>query len=502
MREEEPQTKTVNTVGAVALLFLAVVIGGVLFFSRSDVEITPRIQSGELVEVIEAEVHFSAPRIVAQGTVVPARRVTIRPEVSGRIVERHPGLVDGGVVQRGETVLRIDPRDYQLAVDEARNGVEAAQAELAMEEGRQVVAQQEWERFGSGDEEPPPLALREPQLQQARLDIDRAQHQLTRALLDLERTRLRAPFAGLVTEASVEVGELATPSLAAATLVGLDEFWVQVSVPVDTLNSLAIPGRDGDRGSRAFVRHHGAAGVVEHQGEIIRLLGDLDPAGRMARVLVRVVDPFSLAADEGEPDMPALRKQPLMLGSYVSVEFEGAHPRNVVELPREALHDGQWVYVATESDRLELREVQTVWRTRDTIAVAEGIEEGERIVVSGLAAPVEGMALRVEQAPEGYFSPSRGEVVSADREDQAVESPLEPRIPEVPEEVGEEDEFGEEPEGEEVTEEEPVEHGEPEERSVEETEDEGEREEEDREDDETESEGAAAEDEESPPEGE
>ncbi len=394
------QLKLINTIGAISVVFVGVLIGLGLYLTQSEADRTEAIASAELVTVMHAERRLTSPRIEAQGTVVPARRVTVRPEVSGRVARRHPGLVAGGVVQQGETLLEIESRDYELAVQEAETEVELARADLEMEKGRQVVAEQEWEQFGSEDEEPPPLALRKPQQKQAELEIDRAEHKLAQARHDLERTRLRAPFTGLVQEAAIEPGELITPSTEAATLVALDEFWVQASVPLSALDRLAIPGRDGDEGSRTFVYQQSGDNTVMHEGRILRLLGDLDPAGRTARVLVGVEDPFSLSGEEGEqaePDTPALRQAPLLLDSFVPVELEGAQAQDVIELPRLAVHGEDRVYVANSDDVLEIREVEIAWRDSENVAISDNLSHGERVVISRLSAPVEGMPLRVEE---------------------------------------------------------------------------------------------------------
>ncbi len=389
-----------NTIGALGIVLIGVLIGFGLLLNRAQTESTQHERSAQLVTVMDVERRLASPRIEAQGTVVPARQVTLESEVSGRVLRRHPGLVNGGVVQQNEILLEIDPRDYQISVEQAENQVKLAEAELAIEEGHQVVAEQEWEHFGNHDEEPPPLALRKPQQEQAQLEIDRAKHELERARLNLERTRVRAPFAALVQEASIEPGELISPRSPAAKLVALDEFWVQVSVPFETLGRLAIPGRDGDQGSRALVRHESGQDSVEHEGEIIRLLGDLDPSGSMARILVGIEDPFSLSGEEGEqaePDTPALRQAPLLLNSFVSVELEGRRSRDVIKIPRIALHGGNRVHVANSDDVLEIREVDIAWRNSETVAVERNLNHGERLILSGLSSPVEGMPLRVER---------------------------------------------------------------------------------------------------------
>lgn len=304
----DARVTSLNTIIALGILLAGLGIAALLWATASGADETPPSQSAPLVNVIEAQKESLSPLIDTHGTVIPARQITIEPQVEGRIDARHPGLVSGGVVQADEVLLEIDSQDYELALQQAETDVALAKAELELEEGRQVVAQEEWQRFGSSDEEPPPLALREPQQLMATLEIERAQQALYQAELEMDRTQLRAPFTALVREADVEPGEIVTPSSQVATLAALDSFWVMVSLPVEEVARLAIPGRDGDVGSRAFVHYDSGTETIEHQGRIIRLLGDLDPAARTARVIVEIENPFALssgeAPDDADPDRP------------------------------------------------------------------------------------------------------------------------------------------------------------------------------------------------------
>jgi len=376
-----------------------VLIGVILWLTSTEAERTESTDSATLVNAIEVEYELASPRVEAQGTVVPARQVTVEPEVSGRISERHPGFVTGGVVQEGDLLFEIDARDYERAVEQAQTDVELARADFEIEEGRQVVAQEEWQRFGEPDEDAPPLALREPHKLQAELEIERAEQELEQARLELERTGLHAPFTALVKDADIEPGELVSPQSSTATLVALDEFWVQVSVPIDSLGQIAIPGRDGDRGSAALIRQESADEPIVHQGKIIRLLGDLAPAGRMAQLLVSVDDPFSLSGQElerPEPGTPVLREAPLLLNSFVAVELQGADESPVIQLPRRAVRNGDQTFVATSDDTLEIRDLDIAWSDSRSIAVEGGLDDGARVIVSDVPAPVEGMSLRTE----------------------------------------------------------------------------------------------------------
>ena len=107
--------------------------------------------------------------VPVMGTVVPATEVDLKAQVGGRVLWTHPQFVDGGVVGKGQAIVRIDPVDYELALIARKATLETALANLKAEQGKQAVAQREWEILGLGEEASEmdlELALRKPQLAQ------------------------------------------------------------------------------------------------------------------------------------------------------------------------------------------------------------------------------------------------------------------------------------------------------------------------------------------------
>ncbi len=346
-----------------------------------------------LVQVMQTGPERRRVTVSAMGTVVPAKSVVVFPEVTGRIVEQHPQLVPGGIFQAGDILARIEVRDYELAVDQAEASVEQAEFELAVERGRQRVAEREWallDQSVAGEETSRDLALRKPHQRFAEANLAAAESRLEMAKLNLSRTVISVPFNSLVREEFVDTGQLVTPQSKLATLVGTDEFWVQVTMPVDRLNFISVPRRFGEDGAVARVIHAPGPGVsTERTGRVLGLKGDLDPAGRMAEVLVGVEDPLGLR--DGD-------RLPLLLGAYVRVEIEGKYLNRVTVLPRSALREGDRVWVMDAADRLEIRPVEIAWRSKDAVWVSDGSSPDDRIITSDLPVPVEGMRLRVEDA--------------------------------------------------------------------------------------------------------
>lgn len=381
----------------VAIVVAAVIAGRALMAGRSAPErAAERAPQATAVETLRVTLEDRRSVLVAYGTVQPRRSITLRPEVGGRIVEIHPDLIAGGRLEAGDTLLRIDPRQYEYRVQEQEAALVKAEFDLTVEEGRGAVARREWELLEDTVEHTElgaRLARREPHLEERQAAVEAARSRLEMARLDLERTRLEVPFNAMVLEESVELGQLVNAQTSVATLIGTDAFHVRVSVPVDRLGLLSLPGPDGRGGSFARVSHETTAGPGSEPpltGRVVRLLGDVDPAGRMARVLVEVADPLrgeAAAADGAEP------VSPLLVGEFVRVELEGPIREQVAMLPRRALREGDVVWVMNPEDALEVRRVSVAWGTDADVCISAGLAAGDRVVVSPLSAPVPGMPL-------------------------------------------------------------------------------------------------------------
>jgi len=381
---------------------------------------------GALVRVIEVEKQARRIEIVATGTVGTAREITVTPQVSGRIVEMAPGLVAGGFFRQGEPLFVIEAADYQLARERARAAIDKAESDIALLESRARVARLEWDRLHpKGEEEPNPLVVFEPQLKEAHANLAAARASLQQAELDLARTRISAPFNSLVRAEQVELGQYVRAGNSVAVLTGSDAAEIVVPVELDDLRWLTIPGPEaGDRygtGKGSTVTIRVEMGGREHtwQGYIARMLGEVDTRGRMARLVVRVEDPFGLghAADD---DRPALA-----LGMFVQVLLHGTILDDIVALPREVLRDDGGVWVVDREAKLRYRPVEIVRLEREQVLIDSGLESGDSVILSALPGGAEGMTLRAaspepakvlaERPAERPVKDTGGEAVDGDR---------------------------------------------------------------------------------------
>ncbi len=325
--------------------------------------------------------------VSAMGTVTPSKRIDLKSRLSGEVIHAAKGFTPGGLFKKGDLILGIDPADFRLSVRRHRSLVKRAKADLELEAGRRDVAREGLKllaRTSGRIVADTSLALRKPQLAQARADLETAKTALDQALLDLKRTEISAPFNAMVLEQMVEPGSQIAPREVLATLVGTDAYRIEAAIPMDRLRWIRIPPLNAPGGSRAAVKTRDG---TERTGEVIRLLGDMNEESRMARVLIRVADPLGLA-----PKAP--ETQPLIIGSYVSLSIEGELLEGVVPVPRTALRDGNRIWLLEEG-KLAVKNIAPVWRDRAFVYVKNGIAPGDLIIVSAIAAPVRGMPLRL-----------------------------------------------------------------------------------------------------------
>ncbi|MGB5219438.1 MAG: efflux RND transporter periplasmic adaptor subunit [Polyangiales bacterium] len=346
---------------------------------------------GTLVEVIRIGASRHEVDLLAKGTVVPAMEIILQAEVGGRVTWQSHELVPGGRFKKGEPILKIDNRDYRLAVESVRAQVRSARLEYTLEKRRAEVAKREWNSFGKIDatDEQRSLAQREPQLESALLAVKAAESALKKAELDLQRATLRAPFNAMVVSENVDLGQLVSPQTTVARLVGTDEYHVQVSVPISSLRTIHARTEETS-GSPVTIIQRVGQGTIERDGEVIRQLPDLDPGGAMARILVRIKNPLG---EKGG--------LPLLLGSFVDVAVRAQPIDDAIRVPRVALRNGRSVYVMNDEDLLEIRDVEIAWSEPEAVLVTSGLEPDERVVISRIATAIPNMLLRTaEPAPQ------------------------------------------------------------------------------------------------------
>jgi len=372
------------------IVILAIFVAKYLMNTRPKAKRRTLPKQAKLVTVEPAQIISYTTKINATGTVNAAKKITIKPLVTGEIIYVSPDLIPGGVVQKGDKLIQIDSRDYEAIVNQHENEIAAAEMNLKLEKGNQEVAKQEYEMLDEEiNEQDADLVLRKPQLKSAKAALESAKAKLNKAILDVQRCTIETPFNSKILDKLVDIGSVVNPSSSLLTIVGSDEYWIEILVPVNQLKWIQIPKNNGQEGSSVKIFNTYAWGEnFYRKGTVIRLLGELEEKGRMAQLLVSVDDPLCLKNSKD-------KRLELLLDSYVQVEIEGQELDSVIPLKSEYIHNGNEIWIMNSDKKLEIRNANIVFRDKTNVYIQKGIEKGDQIITSDIAAPVVGMLLRL-----------------------------------------------------------------------------------------------------------
>ncbi|MEM6782315.1 MAG: biotin/lipoyl-binding protein [Bacteroidota bacterium] len=431
------------------ILVLGVLIAAVLVSRRAEPPKQPPPPQTPLVQTTEIALGGGTLAVGGSGTVRPRAEVALAPQIAGRVVYVAPALVSGGRVRQGETLVRIDPADYENRVQQAQADVEQQRVTVRQAEEESRVARAEYDRFQArqqrraadpyagidgddyaarivaseattGPADPPPggeasssaeappdsarlaLVFREPQRQAAEAALGRAEAALADARLALGRTSLTAPFAAVVRSETVDRGSYVAPGQALAQLYASDVF--EVVVPLSQDDAALLPGlfqlRAGVADRRIPARVVATYGEVRYawDGYVDRAESALDETTRTINAVVRVPAPFR-GGERLDGATAGSSAPPLLVGSFVDVQFQGAEVEAYAVVPRRSLRRGNEVWVIEQDSLLRIVPVRVLQQTdSDVFVVADRLVPGQPIVTSDLQAVTDGMAVRLASA--------------------------------------------------------------------------------------------------------
>ena len=336
-----------------------------------------------VVETMNAIPQSYKVQINSQGTVVPRTEITLTSEIPGKIDFVSRKIQSGSSFDKGDTLLVLDQRDFELALIAAQSSMYQAQVVYERELAESEVAKKEWGNINGGKASN--LALRKPQLDQAKAALAAAEANYQRALLNVERTYILAPFKGRVRNEYVDVGMVVSPGIPLAQIYAVDMVEVTLPIAESDIKFLSIPldGRmvpfskqPGMTLSSSF------AGFTQRwNGKILRSAAEIDSRTRMLSVIGQVsVKPSKQST------------VPIKVGMFVNATIEGRSFNDIFVIPREKVRDGE-VWVLNNEGILSKREVSVLRYEKDKALISNGFEAGDKVLLTRLDVLVEGMKL-------------------------------------------------------------------------------------------------------------
>lgn len=352
-------------------------------------------------------------RINSQGTVQPRTESTLISELAGRIVELAPNFQNGGFFEQGDVLVHLDPRDYEIAVTVAASELAGVEAALAEEQARAKVAERDWRQL-KRDAGANQLVLRKPQVAAARAAVLAAEAQLARAQLNLERTRITAPYAGRLLEQSVGLGQYVGAGTVLGRIYAVD--YVEIRLPLSNrqLAFIDLPEQyrgDPDHIPGPAVTLRARIGATDYhwQGQLIRAEGAIDTQSRQLFVVAQVDDPYGRGPQQ---------RPPLRIGQFVQAEISGRTLTDVIVIARTALREGDQVLLVNNDNLLTRRTVDVIWRDSANVVIGSGLNSGDALVLTPLSTAAEGTPVRVR-----YREQAAPEAERSTRSDSPLNSP-------------------------------------------------------------------------------
>lgn len=351
------------------LLIVALTVAGVFGLSKFKKKSPPKapIVRVEQVETLRIDPQTHTILLHSQGTIQAKTQGILSTEVSGKIVSLSPAFQKGGIFKKGDLLLTLDTTAYEAAVAQAKVQIAQAELKLQEEQARSEQALKEWEAAQSlTREKPSDLVLRIPQLALAKTSLEAANSHLKLALQNLDRTKLLAPYNGIIEEKLVEIGQVVAPGTPVAKAYSQES--LEVHLPLSALEFDFIQTAEP---TEVTLLAETGTGLKSWKAQVDRNTGIVDPRTRFHHVIATI--------------QPQQKEQmPLYPGQFVTAEISGITVNEIYRIPRQALLNDNTVYEVTPEDRLRRRQVHILYREKEYLLVDKGLEPGISLCLTRL----------------------------------------------------------------------------------------------------------------------
>lgn len=363
------------------VIVLILTVLGVAYMKNKQAEPRQRPQTPAAavpVQVVTAKVGEFTVMLPSQGVAKARTESTISAQIGGNVTAVSEKYREGAYFEQGEWILSIDDRDYKAATALAEANVDRARVAITQQQADAQLAQKNWARLNP-DKPATDLVLRKPQLAAARSELKSAQAGLDSANLNLERTRITAPFSGKLTSKLADLGQFLTPGRSVAGIVATDNLEIQLPISSkwrQLLNSST------DEPPVVEVRIDADDPAQVWLGKIVNQSATIDEQSRQIMLFAEV------------PASSASAGSDLLIGDYVSAKIKGKTLKNVVQLPRQSLVDGNAIWIVKDG-LIFKQDVEVEWLDDEHVVIAAGdFPNGSQVNTTALGYMISGSRVR------------------------------------------------------------------------------------------------------------
>lgn len=368
-------------IGAVALVITTM--------SSLKAEPEPKIEKApepSMVDVLTVEPRPMRISVASQGNVSSTRHIKLVSEVAGRVIAVADDYANGGFFPENMPLVTIDDRDYQVALIQAEAEIARAKELYAVEKGRARQAQREWRDLGN--KEANALFLRKPQLEAAKSTVSAAEAARDQARLNVNRTKISAPFSGRIQNKLVDVGQYVTPGTIIAEVYSTEAVLIRLPLTDAQVAKVALPLTATNETTQfpdVVISTVYGGKPYSWQGRIVRTEASLDLKSRVTYAVAEIQQPYSPSQEQFRP--------PLAVGMYVSAEILGVEMENLVKVPRKVIHKENQITLVDEQDEIRFKTIEIV-QNSGSEAIVTGLSRGDRVLLTRVPYMVSGLKVK------------------------------------------------------------------------------------------------------------
>ena len=400
----------VKIIAPLLVLFICVLAARAVIANRPEPGTRPQFKTVTSIDATRVDRSSYSVTLRTQGEVGAATAGSLAAEVAGSVTEVSPNFVVGGSFRKGELLVQVDPRDYEIALTLAEANFAQSRALLAEEQARSEQAAEDWRKLGRKGK-PSALTLRKPQLAAARAALEGSRGQVQRAQLDLERTKITARYDGRVQTTDVALGQYVNTGAELARIFSTDT--AEIRLPLTNSQLRFINLSQATDQQREVLLHSSSGGEDKEWNASLSRTEGVDPASRQLYVIAKI-------------DKPYEQQNPLRVGQFVQASVTGKTLDNVFVIPRSSLREDRQVLLVDEFGTLQNQDVKVEWKDAEVAVISEGLNPGDVLALTSLGSVTNGT--KVQATIDGV--PPNREGSKRDAESTGSQQPEQPEQPE------------------------------------------------------------------------
>ena len=360
---------------APGFLIVSIITASYMIVNKPTVKMEEKLNKIPFVKTMMLLPQVVKAQISSQGFIRPKTELNLLSQLNARVEWISEKMEEGLSFNLGDTLIKLDSRDYELALITAKANVLNAEVNLEREIAESDLASKEWKRVGGG--EGTALALRKPQLAQAKATLEAARANLERAKRDLERASFVAPFNGRVRSKNTNLGTTVFPGTMLGNIYSTESFEVQLPIADQDVN---FTGLDFNGLQIPVIKQLQVLfdiGGIKIDGKIIRAEAEIDSKTRMLSVIANVEK-----SEEGNDNL-------ILVGQYAQAVIYGVEVDGIFILPRNSIRN-ESLWVVNKEMQLMKRPVNVLRYENEYALVNDGIEDGDRLLLSRLSSLING----------------------------------------------------------------------------------------------------------------